>query len=106
VTKEGGRQRIDVALLAAATGQETITVLLARAPAAADAKGLARFDVPKVEVTGANLQRGTLTIRRQRMSVKAGTGGYGSAGLRTIPEGGGTGPTTRAMLQRVATRTP
>ncbi|MCE9555927.1 MAG: hypothetical protein K8T91_21470, partial [Planctomycetes bacterium] len=63
VAKAGDRQRIDVTLLAPATGQETFTINMSRTPATPKADGT-KFEVPKVQVTGANLYRGTLTIRR------------------------------------------
>ncbi|MCE9545462.1 MAG: hypothetical protein K8T25_08085 [Planctomycetia bacterium] len=80
VARIDGRQRIDVGLLAPVTGQESLTIIMARTPATAKAPlprapagkpATALFEMPKVEISGANLYRGTLTIRRSvRLDVQ------------------------------------
>ncbi len=59
----GDRQQLDITLLEAARGQQTIDIKLSQY-AAVGAEQLAAFDAPLVTVSGAMLHSGELTIRR------------------------------------------
>jgi hypothetical protein len=62
--KAGERgQRIEVTLLKAATGSETVTLHLAKRGRVGEGE-LAEFDAPAVLVEGAALEQGTITVRR------------------------------------------
>ncbi|MDX1945917.1 MAG: hypothetical protein SFU86_11010 [Pirellulaceae bacterium] len=67
----GGEQTIDVTLLKAAQGNETLTVQIARRGRVGQGE-LAEFAVPIVQVEGAVLQQGELAIRRSpRLELRA-----------------------------------